>query len=236
MNSKIKQRIGSGIVADRVKFALDVIDLDDSKTILDIGSWHLNQSIEFSSIFPDANIYAFEPVPASFNNCSQKALTRPNISVYNLALSDFTGEGSFYAVDPSQSTVPNVGASSLLPFKEGMNGSFFNEVWVQKEIKTKISTLDAWCRTNDIEDIDIIWIDAQGAELKVFQGGDKMLEKTKIIFTEVGLKAYYEGHSLKPDIDAFLEGKGFQELTESFELNGFDYEGNTIYVNKEYLK
>jgi hypothetical protein len=51
-----------------------------------------------------------------------------------------------------------------------------------------------------------------------------------IIFTEVGLQAYYEGQSLKPQIDEFLASKGFREIVDAFELNGFEYEGNTVYV------
>ena len=91
-------------------------------------------------------------------------------------------------------------------------------------------TLDNWCRENEVHEIDIIWIDVQGAELLVFQGGGNILKNTRIIMTEVGLKPYYEGHTLKSDIDAFLLTRGFIELKGSFELNGFDYEANTIYI------
>jgi hypothetical protein len=89
-----------------------------------------------------------------------------------------------------------------------------------------------WCKQNVIDKIDIIWIDVQGAELNVFKGGENILKNTKVIFTEVGLKAYYEGHSLKKDIDNYLLNLGFKEISDSFELNGFDYEANTIYIKE----
>ena len=73
-------------------------------------------------------------------------------------------------------------------------------------------------------------MDVQGAELLVLQGADNILHNTRIIMTEVGLKPYYEGHTLKADIDEYLFARGFRELQESFELNGFDYEANTIYI------
>jgi hypothetical protein len=50
-----------------------------------------------------------------------------------------------------------------------------------------------------------------------------------MIFTEVGLEAYYEGQSLKPQIDEYLNSLGFEEIKEAFELNGFAYEGNAVY-------
>ncbi len=50
--------------------------------------------------------------------------------------------------------------------------------------------------------------------------------------TEVGLKPYYEGHTLKADIDNLLIDLGFKELDSSFELNGFDFEANTVYIRR----
>jgi FkbM family methyltransferase len=233
MNIITRNKIhGNNIVSNRIRYILDIIDLDDSKTILDIGSWHLEQSLEFHSIFPSAQIHAFEPVPQSYINCKNKASFYKNINVYNLALTDFIGEASFFEVDVDKSSTPNVGASSLFKFKDGMNGSFFNQNWIQKEIKVQANTLDNWCKQNVIDKIDIIWIDVQGAELNVFKGGENILKNTKVIFTEVGLKAYYEGHSLKKDIDNYLLNLGFKEISDSFELNGFDYEANTIYIKE----
>jgi 2-O-methyltransferase len=223
----------NSIVNNRVRFIIDVVNLENVNTILDIGSWHLEQSLEFNRIFPNSKIYAFEPVPTSYELCLRKKTD--NISVFNLALSDQTGDLPFYEVDINSSSHPNVGASSLLKFKDGLNGSFFNQVWNQKEITVKSMTLDDWSNKNNIDSIDIIWIDVQGAELDVFKGGSEILKNTKVIFTEVGLKPYYEGHSLQSDIDSYLTSLGFIEIKESFELNGFDYEANTIYVNQKYL-
>ena len=86
MNEITKSRLIEGsIVSNRLKYVLDIINLDNSKTILDIGSWHLNQSIEFSFIFPNSRIYAFEPVPESYQDCLSKSMSYKNISVFNLA-------------------------------------------------------------------------------------------------------------------------------------------------------
>jgi FkbM family methyltransferase len=239
-NSYLTELNNNGLVSNRLKFIIDKIDLSDSKTILDIGSWHLEQSLELCRIFPKSKIYAFEPVPNSFNLCVNKLKNyghqySENIDVFNLAVSDVNGTIKFYEVDPLTSSHPNVGASSTLKFINGLNGSFFGQTWNQKEIDVTSVTLDSWCDEHKIESIDIIWIDVQGAELNVFKSGDKILNNTKVIFTEVGLKPYYDGHSMQSDIDSFLKSKGFVEIEDSFELNGFDYEANTIYVNKKYL-
>ena len=70
----------------------------------------------------------------------------------------------------------------------------------------------------------------KNTSIELLNGKNKILKNTRIIMTEVGLKPYYEGHTLKKDIDEFLFERGFKELEGSFEMNGFDYEANTIYI------
>ena len=178
------------MVAHRLATLLGKTEVDDVQQILDIGSWHLGQSIEFSKIFPDARIDAFEPVPESYQLCvdrlnSLDPQTKGRIRVHKIALSNKAGKIPFYPVD-----------------------------------------------TSIIQKIDAGFSSMQGAELLVFKGAEKTLKNTRIIMTEVGLKPYYEGHTLKADIDKLLFAQGFRELEGSFELNGFDYEANTVYVRK----
>lgn len=203
--------------------------------ILDIGSWHLKQSIEFLHVFPEAYVHAFEPTPESYELCvkTQRGLEqefRSRVQVWPLALGEENAQIDFFVVDPSRGD-DNQGAASRYEFVPGMNGSFYNKNWVQKRIIASMQTLDYWVENNSIDQpIDMIWMDTQGGELRVLQGATKTLETVKIIFTEVGIKEYYQGQGLKPEIDAFLLARGFQEVTEAFELNGFEFEGNTVYV------
>jgi len=237
ISDKIELESKRSMVAERLKFLKGAADLSNIRQILDIGSWHLSQSIEFSNIFPNAKIDAFEPVPDSYKLCQDihgqlSKKKQEQIHVHNLALGNEAGEIPFYAIDPELSSHPNHGVSSMFKFVDGLNGTPFGQNLTQKEIKVQAETLDNWCKKNKVSEVDIMWIDVQGAELLVFQGAEKILKNTKIIMTEVGLKPYYEGHTLKPDIDQFLKERGFEELEGSFELNGFDYEANTIYVRK----
>jgi hypothetical protein len=236
MNDVLRDNMNNGIVSERVKFIVDKYELSNVYEILDIGSWHLGQSIELHQLFPSAHISAFEPVPESYNLCLQNRMNlridESKISIFNIALSDTIGKSKFYTVDPETSSSPNIGASSLLKFIDGLNGSFFSQEWNQKEILVDCLTLDKWCEINNKNKIDLIWMDTQGTELNVLKGAEETLKSVRVILTEVGLKPYYEGHTMKKDIDDFLFERGFIEITESFELNGFDYEANTIYINE----
>jgi FkbM family methyltransferase len=226
------------MVASRLAHLSGKVDLSGVKQILEIGSWHLGQSIEFSNVFRHANIDAFEPVPNSYQLCLNNLNNldeqkRNRIRVHNVALSNTTGEMPFYEVDPEIKQKIDVGFSSMFKFNDGLKDSYYGDSLVQKEIKVQAETLDNWCKKNSLKEVDIMWIDVQGAELLVLQGAKKILKNTKIIMTEVGLKPYYEGHTLKPDIDKYLADLGFEELKDSFELNGFDFEANTIYIRPE---
>ena len=227
----IAENAKGSMVARRLLWLLGKTDLSNVRQVLDIGSWHLGQSIELAAVFPHARIDAFEPVPDSYRLCMQRWAQlnkhdQDRINVHNIALSNAAGEVPFYPIDTEATQVYDAGFSSMLKFNGGLN----NTTDVQKEIKVQADTLDKWCAANNISAIDILWMDVQGAELLVMQGGAQILKNSKILLTEVGLKPYYEGHTLKADIDQLLLGLGFRELTNAFEMNIKDYEANVIYI------
>jgi FkbM family methyltransferase len=190
------------------------------------------------ALFPNAKLFAFEASKLNYELCLSRYESLPQeyknkLNIYNFALNDINGFIKFYQVLGN-----NPGASSKYKFMDGLNGKYFNQVWQQDEgIEVECQTLDYWKSNNLNEDIDIIWMDVQGSELDVLKGCKQSLNNIKCIFTEVGIKPYYDGQSLKDDIDKFLcLENNFVEIKDSFEFNGSDCEANTIYVNKRFLK
>lgn len=236
LRDRLSQYVASGresVASQKMLQIIDHVQGLDVKCILDVGSWHLKQSIEFLNAFPDAQVHAFEPAPDNYTLCKNTHMYMPKaerdrLKVYNVAIGDTNGPIDFYVIDETQGD-SNAGAASKFKFKPGMNGSFYNQNWVQKPVTVNQYRLDDFVPRYINMPVDILWIDVQGSELYAFKGAEHTLKDTKLIFTEVGLQAYYEGQSLKPQIDEFLGSLGFTEITEAFELNGFEYEGNTVY-------
>jgi FkbM family methyltransferase len=233
--SDVPLDLNDTIAAKKLQLVYDIIDFDQIKQVCDVGSRFLEQTVEMSYIFKEAKFYAFEPVPSSYRICSERRESldpefRDRIKIYNYAVGDTNGKIPFYPVNDAGSEF-NVGASSKYKFVPGLNGSFFGKTWNQDEIEVQQITLDEWRESNNIGPIDMIWIDVQGAELDAFRGARETLKDVKLIMTEVGLGSYYQGQSLKPDIDAFLQSCGFKELTDCFE-RCFEYEGNAVYVKE----
>lgn len=220
---------------DRLTLLFDLIDFNQIKNICDIGARFSETSRELSYIFEDAQIYSFEPVPGSFQICCDNVAKldpkyRDRINLYNVALGEADKMIPFYPVDDTGSEF-NVGASSKYKFIPGLNGTWWNKTWNQTEIQVQQVTLDSHRAKHGIGPIDLIWMDAQGGELDVLMGAEQTLKDVKVILTEVGMDSYYQGQSLKPQIDAYMRSQGFRELKNGFRW-AFQYEGDTIYVKQ----
>lgn len=62
----------------------------------------------------------------------------------------------------------------------------------------------------EIDDVDLIKIDVQGAELMVFQNAPRLLGRALMVQTEVEFVPLYREQPLFADVDIFLRQSGFQ--------------------------
>lgn len=202
----------------------EIIDLEDIKIVFDIGSRDACQARELSDWFPKSQIYLFEPVPSSFDWCINSTKNNQNIKCFDIALSNFTGESSFYQVING-----NVGASSL--YKVHTNSGVG---MVQTEIKIHSDTGKNFIEKNNLNSVDLIWADVQGSELSCFEGfGDHIL-KVKAIHTEVAHNSYYEGGTNFSTLDSFMKSKDFELIKVLHNVLGLEVD--VVYVNKRFLK
>jgi len=72
------------------------------------------------------------------------------------------------------------------------------------------TTLDQFCQDEEIDRIDFLQIDVQGADLDVLQGSKKILESgTMAVQVEVEFSHLYKNQPLFADVDTFLRAHGF---------------------------
>jgi FkbM family methyltransferase len=62
----------------------------------------------------------------------------------------------------------------------------------------------------EVGDVDFVKIDVQGAELAVFQGGERVLRNAVLVQTEVEFVEIYENQPLFADVDRQLRACGYQ--------------------------
>lgn len=192
-------------------------DLSEIKTIFDVGSLNGIESVKFTEKL-DCQVYTFEPNPISLKTVQLSTEGIDNIHVNDSAVSDFNGTSKFYI------THGNMGASSLLkPNKNWQWGSSMNEIQVN------VIRLDDWCENNNIDKIDVLWMDVQGSEMSVFKGMGDLLNDVKAIYVECSMIPYYDGCSNKDEVIKYLSKYNFELVSETHHTI---YEGDFTFLKK----
>jgi len=191
--------------------------------IIDCGAHIGSDSVELAKLFPKAQIHSFEPIPTLFKNLEYATRKYSNIQRHQLALSNQTGEASFFI-----STGSSDASSSLL----APTGHLENhkDVLFLENITVPTITLDEWAVKNFISKVDILWLDMQGFELLMLQASHTILKTVKAIHTEVSLKNSYDGAPLYPAYKDWLESQGFTIIIEAIPLDS-DM-GNVLFARK----
>ena len=117
-----------------------------------------------------------------------------SVETATLHITKFPACSSLYP--PSQSYIDRfIGNSPLM------------ELASTQEIQT--TTLDDFCHSEEISEIDFIQIDTQGAELKILEGAKEILKSVLSLNVEVEFTSLYENQPLFGDVDLYLRKKGF---------------------------
>lgn len=237
MNEDIRTRIQtladqefSYVVFDRIACLLDHVDLSNIKSIVDVGAAHGYESYNLARLFSDAQVTGFEPTPEHWDYLRTHLIRMPvdvrsRIQFENLALNYKNELIEFHILDRENAASNNSGIASK--YKLFDSHVFGHENNVQKTIQVESVTMDSYFENKTPP--DLIWMDAQGSELDILRGAENCLKSVKAILTEVGLVAYYDGQSLKPEIDAYLESQGFRELKSAY-VQRHQFEADTIYI------
>jgi len=129
-------------------------------------------------------------------------------------LSSKKGEATFYVSSGQPENKEKLsdgsyefGNKSSSLFKPGKTKEVHPWLKFKETITIKTETLDNFCRSKSISNIDFIHMDVQDAELMVLQGGVNMLPNVKSIWLEVEKIALYKKQALKNNIEKFLDEK-----------------------------
>jgi FkbM family methyltransferase len=215
-----------------IKMALN----KENPTILEIGAHYGEDSLRFLETFKEPKIYCFEPDPRNIE-IFEKYVKSKKVNLCKKALSNCNGKSIFYqSFTPlEEESVPekynwiskedyfkkkanNSGSSSL---KKGYKSTFKNTI----EVET--IRADSWIENKNIELIDLIWIDVQGAEKEVIQGFGEILNIVNFIWIEYG-EVSYEGGMTREETIKLLSDSGFVCIQN---LSDKGPQGDLFFVN-----
>lgn len=198
------------------------------KTIIDIGANEGQSTITFHLAFPEATIYAFEPLPESFNKLETNFTNFNNVHVINAALGDKIGDIIFEQNEYSASS------SALKMTDKHINDFPFTTN--SKSIKVNVETLDnIFSYKYDIENV-LMKIDVQGYEKYVIMGGQETLSRVKILIVETSFDTLYSGQALFDEIYKMLSDLSFSYAGSFDQLispkNGKVLQQDAIFVRR----
>ena len=176
-------------------------------TVLDIGGNIGQFSKTMRMLLPNAQIYAFEPLPECYDKMVNLMQGDSNFMAFNVGLGD------------SNSTL-TMKKSSYLPSSSFLNMSekhkeAFPQTAGSEQVNVQVKRLDDICSELNLGKNILIKVDVQGYEAIVLKGGLKVFSKAKLLIMELSYQELYDNQPLFNDI--------YEELTKI----GFKFMGTT---------
>jgi FkbM family methyltransferase len=191
--------------------------IPDAKSIFDVGANVGQTAKTYRRLFPSAQIWSFEPFPETYDALCRSSRDRLFHPI-PMALSDQVGSATL-----------NVGGADIT------NSLLHRETETGKTIQIQTDTIDHFCSEHGVSTIDILKVDVEGAEDRVFKGAQGMFARGAIrsVFVEVYFDPVYEGMPLMWDLHGQLGEAGFG-LCGLYSLlrggNGLLSFGNALYM------
>lgn len=201
----------------------------DIRWIVEFGAADGRDSKTLAAEYPSAQVLALEPVPASFAKLALAAKDQPRIIAREMAVAEKVGTQTLFLAserDASALSAPNQTGSAFDKHAENVG-----------TVDVAVTTIDAQCAELGIDHIDILKMDAQGAELKALLGAEATLKRGAIgvIYTEIQFIKLYEQSCLFHELWSHLERHGYA-LHNIYNLNYNEHGqlcwGDAIFVKK----
>lgn len=167
---------------DKIKKTLcREFDKDYPLSAIDVGAYLANSDIEVLEKFPNATIHVIEACPYNFEELEKACESHDGLIPHHLAITDQDGEETIYVSSNPRNPKTETSQSNSL-YKEFIGG----KRWARpRGVKVKGSTIDSFCKENNIDNLDYLKINCEGCEYKIFGSDDHLDFLDKITFLEV---------------------------------------------------
>lgn len=172
------------------------------KTVLDVGANVGQFTASIRKLFPEAKIYAFEPVEACFQELSYRRREDGLFQSFPYALGAEDGSATLNVSDftPSSSLLPMASAHvKEFPFTARATGA-----------TVEVRRLDTVALALDLAEPMLVKLDVQGFEMQVIEGGRKTLARADVLIIEVSFADFYEGQTSFEELHAEIQGLGLR--------------------------
>lgn len=169
--------------------------LRPNDTVFDVGANIGQWSSRAYKAQKKIQLYAFEPVPAAYNELT-KGLAETPASIHQLALGNKHQVLPFssYKFKNREKDTDGSSRSSLFRHADVEKG---HTEFVREAISVNATTIEQFCKDKGIEHIHFLKIDTEGAEQLVLLGAKNFLENKSIDYIQFEYGITYRGASEK---------------------------------------
>lgn len=183
--------------------------------IVEVGCNDGTDTLQFLDAFPDCEMHCFEP-DARASERFLASVSDARVKLYPTAVGAENGVRQFFPSKGMPGPLPKAEAESIaarLPGGWDLSGSIRrpknhlrHHPWCLfgEPVTVPIVRLDTWAATRDIDHVDFIWADVQGAEEDLILGGLETLKRTRFFYTEWSDSELYEGQITLKQIKSLL--------------------------------
>lgn len=197
------------LILDVQECIVGLLKAADHPTVVELGAFHAEDSAWMS---PHAGRYvAVEPDPRnaeSIRRCGFNGIT----DFLEVAIAAHTGQTVLYLCE----NVIGWGTASSSIRKPKKHLEFFPWCTFPMVMNVPCLTLDDLYRKFNLGPVELLWVDAQGAERDVIEGGVEALRRTHYILIEADDHEMYEGQANRAELLAMLPA---WEIVREFDYN-----------------
>jgi len=183
-------------------------------------------SCSVKTVYPDAAIFAFEPLSTIARTLESNLKGQSNVSVRCAALGDKACRSEFFVNSYSQ-------ISSMLTIDNTNKHPVYSK-GVVSTIEVDVITLDDFSSQHTMAKPILLKIDAQGFEKNILQGARRTLTNIDYLLLELAFAPLYNGQDLFDEMNEFIRSLDFRfTVPLSFHRGG---KGSIIEVDSLYLR
>jgi FkbM family methyltransferase len=201
--------------------------LPPNPVILEAGGHYGEDTVIFARKWPSAEIYTFEPCPTYYKKLARRVKKFPRIHSFPFGLYSVTGSYTFHVSKNWD------GASSLLEDNKLPTVSYEDS-----QITVFCKNLDEWAEESQVDHIDYMWLDMEGAELHVLKSAPRILKNVRALSCELNHHEFRKGMCDFEEMKNFLESEGFV-LYKIWALPGGaqgTWQSTGVFIRSEFLK
>jgi FkbM family methyltransferase len=184
--------------SEESKYILE--NIRETDICVDVGANIGFYSLSFAKKAVRGEVHCFEPVPLNFHMMAVNVLANAfsNVSMNNCAVGDVNCETEFcVAQDGAFSSLINTGRKV-----------------VSEILKTRVLTLDSYCRERNLTRIDVLKVDVEGAEMAVIRGATEVLSDPKrrphLVMLELFEPMLQQFGSTLAQVEELMSGYGYR--------------------------